>query len=339
MANVKQLVKKVKENRKKAAVASAGKKFVKNVVPEFDIVIIGAGVSGLAAAMYAGRMNMKTLVIGSAPIGGVITTTNDVENYPGFKSITGLELAEKIKEHALEYPVKLEEDIVTKVEKISGYFKVSTESKKTYNSKTVLFATGTKHRELNVKGEKELANHGVHKCALCDGAFYKDKTVAVIGGSDSAAKEALVLTQWAKKVYIIYRGEKIRSEPVNTKRIEEKIRHDKIEIIYKANVKEIKGNKKVESVILDNPCKGKNEFPLDAVFIEIGWIPLSDVAKSLGVSTNEKGEIIINRNSETNIPGAFAAGDVTDTRFKQAITGVGEAVLAVYSAYLFIEKK
>jgi thioredoxin reductase (NADPH) len=338
MANVKQLVKKVKENRKKASLGSV-KATAKKAAEKFDIIIIGAGVSGLAAAMYAGRMNLKTLVIGSSPIGGVITTTNDVENYPGFKTISGIDLAEKIKEHALEYRIKLEEDTAVKVEKITGGFDVHTESKKIYSSKTVLFATGTKHRELGVPGEKEFANRGVHKCALCDGSFYRNKVVAVIGGSDSAAKEALVLTQWAKKVYIIYRGEKIRSEPVNTSRIEEKIRTGTIEIIYKTNVKEIKGDKKVSSVVLDSPYKGKNEFPLDAVFVEIGWLPLSDVAKQLGVTTNEKGEIMINRNSETNIPGVFAAGDVTDTRFKQAITGVGEAVLAVYSAYMYIEKK
>ncbi|MCX6815606.1 MAG: FAD-dependent oxidoreductase [Candidatus Aenigmarchaeota archaeon] len=308
----------------------------KNKNEPFDIIIIGAGVAGLAAAMYAGRMNLKTLVLGESPVGGVITTTDMVENYPGFKKITGLDLANAIKDHALEYKIKLEEDKVTEVKRIGSCFTLKTEEGKTYQSKTLLFATGTRHRELGVPGEKDLANRGVHRCALCDGAFYKNKVVAVIGGSDSAAKEALVLTQWAKKVYIIYRGEKIRAEPVNQKRIEDKIKQKKIEIIYSTNVKEIKGDNKVTAVILDKPYAGKKEFLLDAVFIEIGFVPLSDLAKNVGVAINDKGEIIINRNAETNVPGVYAAGDVADTAFKQAITGVGEAVLAVYSAYKYL---
>ncbi len=328
MANVKQLIKKVKENKAKAQ---------KTQHEQFDLIIIGAGVAGLSGAMYAGRMNMKTLIIGDVPVGGVITTTDVVENYPGFKRLTGLELAEKIKEHALEYNVKLEEDKVVKIEKcVPACFTVFTETGKIFHAKTLLFATGTRHKDLGVPGEKEFANRGVHTCALCDGAFYKDKFVGVAGGSDSAGKEALVLTQWAKKVYIIYRKEKIRPEPVNMKRIEEKIRQGKIEIISNTNVKEIKGDKKVTSVIFDKPHNGKTEFKLDGLFVEIGAIPLSDLAKHIAVNTNEKGEIAINRNAETNVPGVYAAGDVADTRFKQAITGVAEAVLAVYSAYTYL---
>ncbi len=334
MTNVSQLVKKVKQNR--AKLAKLENKQTKN--EQYDLIIIGAGVSGLAGAMYAGRMNMKTMIIGDVPVGGVITLTDTVENYPGFKKLTGMELAEKIKEHALEYQITLEEDRVVKVEKLSNGFTVSTDTKKVFHAKTVIFATGTKHRELGIPGEKEFANRGVHTCALCDGAIYKGKVVAVIGGSDSAAKEALLLTQWAKKVFIIYRGEKIRAEPINGKRIEQKIKEGKIEIITATNLKEIKGEKMVKSVILNKPYKGKNEFVIDGIFVEIGAIPLSDLAKSLGVQTNEKEEIIIDKNAKTNIPGVFAAGDVCDTRFKQAIIGVAEAVLAVYSAYLYLNE-
>lgn len=300
-----------------------------------DLVIIGAGVSGLSAAMYAGRMNMKTVVIGDVPVGGVITTTDVVENYPGFKRLTGLELAEKIKEHALEYDIKLEEEKATDIKKSGKEFVVSTQDK-SFRAKAVIIATGTKHRKLGIPGEKQFENRGVHSCALCDGAFYKEKNVAVIGGSDSAAKEALVLTQWAKKVFIIYRKEKIRAEPVNQKRIEEKIRQGKIEIITNTNLLEIKGDKKVSSVVLDKPYKNKTDFAIDGVFVEIGAVPLSDLARPLGVQLNEKGEIIIDKDARTNVPGIFAAGDVCDTRFKQAIVGAAEAVLAVYSAYTYI---
>jgi len=329
---------------KPAAVSSA----TRDKHEQFDIVIVGAGVVGLAGAMYAGRMNMKTLIIGDVPIGGTITLTDIVENYPGFKRLTGLELADKIKEHALDYPITFEEDKVVKIERCVAQtdadgvkmlcFTVFTDGGKIFHSKTVLFATGTKHRELGVPGEDTFKNRGIHSCALCDGAFYRSKMIGVVGGSDSAAKEALVLTQWAKKVYMIYRGDKIRPEPVNMKRVEQKIKEGKMEIIYKTNVKEIKGDSAVRSVILDKPYNGKTEFPLDALFVEIGLIPLSEMAKSIGVEINEKGEIKIDRNAETNVPGFYAAGDVADTRFKQAITGVAEAVLAVYSAYTYVNE-
>ena len=197
-------------------------------------------------------------------------------------------------------------------------------------------STGTEWKKLGVKGEKELANRGVHYCALCDGAFYKKKTVAVIGGSDSAAKDALVLTEWADKVYMIYRGEKIRPEPVNYAKV---MKNPKIEIIYNTNVLEILGEKKASGVKLDKPHNGSTELPLDAVFVAIGHLPLSSLAADAGVGIDSKGYVKISRNSETNVPGFYAAGDVTDTRFKQAIVGVGEAVEAVYSAYLYLEGK
>jgi len=305
----------------------------------YDFVIVGTGVVGFAGAMYAGRMGMKTIVIGEL-MGGTITLTDVVENYPGFKKLTGQELADKLEEHARDYPVEIINDKVTDVKKCganANCYIVFTEDK-SFHTKTILFATGAKHRELNVPGEKELSNKGVHTCALCDGPLYKNKIIAVVGGSDSAGKEALLLTQWAKKVYIIYRGDKIRPEPINGQRINEKIKENKIEIISNTNVIEIKGEKNVSFIVLDNPYKGNTEFFLDGLFIEIGSIPLAEIAKKLGVILNKKGEIIIDRNAKTNVPGIFAAGDVVDTSFKQAITGVAEAVLAVYSAYTHINE-
>lgn len=301
----------------------------------YDMIVIGSGVAGLAGAMYAGRMGMKVLVIGEMR-GGTITTTHVVENYPGFISISGMELAQKIEEHARAYPtVEIKDEKAIKIAKNGSLFEVETDAGR-YESKTILYATGTKWKKLGLKSEEELANKGVHYCALCDGAFYKGKKVAVIGGGDSAAKDALVLTEWAEKVYIIYRGSKIRPEPINYERV---MKNKKIEIIYNTNVIEILGEKKVSGVKLDKPYMGSDILPLDAVFIAIGHEPLSDLAKSIGVETDEKGYVKISRNSETNVPGFYAAGDVTDTRFKQAIVGVGEAVEAVYSAYLYLEGK
>ena len=306
------------------------------VVMLYDILVIGAGCSGLAGAMYAGRLNLKTLVLGEMR-GGTITLTHIVENYPGFISLTGMELADKLEAHARAYPnVEIKDEKVVKIAKLSdGTFEVESDGGK-YIARAILYATGTEWRKLGAKGEKEFANKGVHYCALCDGSFYKGKTVAVIGGADSAVKDALMLTQFASKVYIIYRGDKIRAEPVNYDTV---TKHPKIEIIYNTNVLEIYGEKKVTGVLLDKPFHGSDRLALDAVFVAVGHLPLSQLAASVGVEIDAKGHVKINRNSETSVPGFFAAGDVTDTRFKQAIVGVGEAVSAAYSAYLYLEGK
>ena len=306
----------------------------------YDYIILGAGGAGLASAMYAARLGLKTLVLGAShgselPVGGVITTTNIVENYPGFIKLTGTELAKKIEDHARSYElVTIKEERVAKVEKHENCFKITT-NKSVYSSKTILFATGTKWRKLDVPGAKEFENKGLAFCALCDGVLFKNKVVGVVGGSDSAVKDALLLSEYTKKVYIIYRGEQIRPEPINMERVKA---NKKIEIINNTNVTEIKGSKFLEKVILDKPYKESKELKLDGLFIAIGHIVLSDLAKTLGVKTNEKGEIITDKTALTNVPGIFAAGDVADTPFKQLITGVAEGCIGAHSAYEYITK-
>ncbi|MEK6908611.1 MAG: FAD-dependent oxidoreductase [Nanoarchaeota archaeon] len=308
---------------------------------EYDFIIIGAGGAGLAAAMYGARLGLKTLCLGAShgtelPLGGVITTTNIVENYPGFIRLTGTEIADKIREHAQSYDqVTLKEEKVETVEKQENIFKIKT-SESIYYGKTILFATGTKWKKLEVPGSKEYENKGIAYCALCDSPLFKNKIVCVVGGSDSAAKDAMVLAEHAKKVYIIYRGEKIRPEPINYERI---MKNKKIEIINNTNIIEVKGKQFVEKVVLDKPYKGSTELELQGVFVAIGHIILSDLAKSLGVKTNTKGEIEIDhKTSETSMGGVFAAGDVADKPFKQLITGVAEGCTAAYSAYEYISK-
>jgi len=299
-----------------------------------DVLVVGSGVTGYAAGMYSARFNLKTIVVGELP-GGTITLTNEVSNYPGFKELTGTELAEKLKDHALDYDIMINDEKIEDIKKVDGGFVAESHSS-VYKTKTIIYATGTSSKKLEVPGEDKFFAKGVHTCALCDGPFYKDKILAVVGGSDSAAKEALLLTQFAKKVYIIYRGDKIRPEPINGDKVE---KNKKIEVITNTNVVEISGEGKVKSVVLDKDYDGKSELLLDGVFVEIGHIPRSELATKVGVKLNSKGEIIIDRHSKTNVEGFFAAGDVVDTTFKQAITGVAEGVTASYFAFQLVSAK
>ena len=311
---------------------------------KYDFIVIGAGGTGLAAAMYAARLELSTLVLGATngtelPIGGVITTTDLVENYPGFIKLSGEEIAKKIEEHARAYEqVRISEERAIDVHRARGKecFEVKTNKGNTYVGKTILFATGTKWRKLEVPGGIEFENKGVAYCALCDAPLFKGKVVGIIGGSDSAVKDALVISKYAKRVYIIYRGDKLRAEPVNMKRIGAK---RNVELIGKTNVAQVKGNKFIESVVLDQKYKGKEELALEGLFVAIGHIPLSELAVKMGVKTEKNGEIVIDhKTSETNIGGVFAAGDVANKPFKQLITGVAEGCTAAYSAFQYITK-
>ncbi|MDO8467610.1 MAG: FAD-dependent oxidoreductase [Nanoarchaeota archaeon] len=308
---------------------------------KYDFIIIGGGGTGLAAGMYAARLGLKTLILGYThgsefPIGGVITTTNIVENYPGFKKISGEDLAKKLEEHARDYElVTIKQELVESVRKSGKIFLLKTK-KEEYESRTILFATGTKWKKLEVPGALDFENAGVNYCALCDGPLFKNKTVAIVGGSDSAAKDALVLGEHAKKVYVISRST-LHPEPINMERIKA---NKKIEVIEGNEVKEVEGDKVVTGVILDKHYKGQKELAVDGLFVAIGHIVLSELAEKLGVKVDKKKEIIINhKTSETNVPGVFAAGDVTDKPFKQLITGVADGCTAAYSAYEYISKE
>jgi len=295
----------------------------------YDLIVLGGGPTAIGCAIYAARFALDVLVVGKI-FGGLIATTHLVENYPGITSTSGQGLMDMFKDHMNSLSIPYITDEIRSIENADDHFILHSFFQK-FKAKSVVIATGSERKKLGIPGEEEFAGRGVSYCATCDGPFYKDKTVSVIGGSDSAAKEALFLSQNVKKVYIIYRGEEIRAEPINKKRVEE---NHKIEIIYGTNIVEITGDNTVKSVIFDNGT----EFEVDGVFIEVGSIPNSDLAKRIGVETNEKDEIIINRKSETNIPGIFAAGDVADAPFKQAITGVAEGVVAAYSAFDYIKE-
>jgi len=296
----------------------------------YDVAIIGSGIAGLSASIYCARLNLKSIVIGSK-IGGNLINASLIENYPGINKISGTGLIKKVTEHAKEYNLEILEEDVEKISKEENTFKINTK-KKEILSKTIIFCTGTKLKKAGIKGEKEFAGKGVHYCALCDGFFYKDKTVAVFGGGDSAVKEAFLLSKYAEKVYIISET-KLKPEPINFQRLK---KETKIEILEEIKVQEIKGDRFVNSIILNKKFKNSNLINLDGIFIEMGHLPISQLAADIGVKTNADKEIITDKNSQTNIKGIFAAGDVTNNKIKQAITAVGEAVKAAYSAYEYL---
>lgn len=303
----------------------------------YDFLIIGGGCSGLSAAMYGTRLGLKTLLLAELP-GGLITTTHIVENWPGVITTTGPDLAMSLYEHAQKSGAEIKNEVATKIEQLPNdkegcsNFKVTTTSN-TYEAKTLLLATGTKHRKLGAPGEKEFENKGVSYCALCDGAFFKEKIVCVIGGSDSAAKEALFLSEHASKVYVIVRRDVLRAEPINAERVS---KNSKIEVLFNSEVEEIIGTNSVEKIRFKSGKDGKfsgQEIEMQGVFVAIGHDAQTELAKQIGVALNEKNEIIINRKTETNIRGVFGAGDCCDTDFKQAITGAAEGVTASYYAF------
>ncbi|MHA1776618.1 MAG: thioredoxin-disulfide reductase [Promethearchaeia archaeon] len=297
----------------------------------YHVVIIGGGPAAISAAIYTHRFDLKTLIIGEE-YGGAISKTYLIENYPGFFDVSGFELMEAFQKHYEHFNIPYKFETVTKIEKDpNDTFIVSVSGGETYHACAVIVATGGKYRKLNVPGEEEFHGRGVSYCATCDGFFFRDKTVIVVGGSDSAAVEALFLSKFAKKVYIVYRRAKIRAEPINAQRCDEE---EKIEIIPNTTIKRIIGKDKVESVEFNDGTI----FPTDAVFIEIGQDPQSELVKDLGVKLNDRGEIIVDSFAQTNVPGIFAAGDVTNIREKQVITAAGQAVSAAYSVRDYLEK-
>ena len=306
----------------------------------YDTIVVGGGPAGLAAAMYAARLGLKVLLAREIP-GGTITLTGTIENYPGFVSIKGQKLAELLENHAMDYDINLlDKKIEALSRKKDQTFKARTEHQK-FSAKTIILATGAEPKKLGVKGEKEFFEKGVGYCALCDAAFFKNKVVGIVGGGDGAVKEAILLTEYAKKVYIINNEKKLHPEAQNFKKFSKKARTGKIIAINNNEILEIKGRKAVEKVLLKNKFNGKTELLLEGLFVYIGHEPKNELAKQIKAKLNKKGEIIVNQNSETSIPGVFAAGDVTNIEWKQAITSVAQGVTTAYYAcqYLMNSKK
>ena len=302
----------------------------------YDLIIVGGGPAAYSAGVYASRYNMNCLIL-SKQRGGLVLTTHLLENWPGEKSIKGFDLVNKFQDHVTSLGVEIKDLTVNEITKENEIFTIKTDSE-TFQAKTVILATGSTHREHPAEGIKAFHGRGVSYCATCDGMFFKDKIVAMIGSGDSAIKEAVTLSEISKKVYVISRSDKITAEPLNVSRLKSKEEKGKVEILYNLNVVEIVGDKKVEKIIFDKEHNGSTELMVDGVFVAIGQIPQSGLAKNLGVELNRMGEIIVSKHGETNIPGFYSAGDVTDFGFKQVITASSQGAAAVYSAFNYIQK-
>lgn len=302
----------------------------------YDLIVVGSGAAGLSAAIYAGRYKMRTLVFGDV-FGGYTTIAGPIGNYPGYIEIDGFDLVMKMKEQAEALGAQIKDDKVVSVERPDSCFTVNTEGGDSYRATAVVFATGSEHRRLGLPNEEALTARGVHYCATCDGPVYSGKTIAMVGGGDSSVKGVNLTAEYAKKIYLITREKEIRAEPINQEQMEGLVAAGKVEIIPENEVAEIVGTEHLEKIILKSPFNGSTELDVAGLFIEIGATPRSHLAKDIGVALDERGHITVTPMMITNIPGIFAAGDVTPLfgGFKQDITAAAMGAVAATSAYQY----
>jgi thioredoxin reductase (NADPH) len=299
---------------------------------EYDVVIVGGGPAGLAAALYTARMNLKTAVLDRGPLGGQLLNTELVEDYPGFDSILGSELAMKMGEHARKFGVEVRDfEPVHEIDVEGTTMVVRLESGEELRAPALIMAAGGLPRYLQVPGEKELWGRGVSYCAVCDGAFFKGQELAVIGGGDAAVEEADFLTRYASKVYILHRRSELRAQPILVERARQ---NEKIEFIFDAHVKEITGDAKVQAVRYEQHGETK-ELKVGGVFIFVGFVPNSSLLK-VHVDHDEAGYIETDRNMQTSVEGIWAVGDVRAQLTKQIATAVGDGTTAAVAASQYI---
>ncbi len=303
----------------------------------FDVVIVGLGIAGYTAAIYCARYKLKVLLVG-AEAGGMGNTAAEVGNWPGEIEIRGPDLMEKFKNHAVSF-----KDLVTfkiahvkDVKKSGEGFELMLEGNEKVTGKTIIFATGSNKRHLGIKGEAEFSGKGVTYCATCDAFFYKNKTVAVIGGGDSAVEGAAIAAQVAAKVYLVHRKKDFRAEPYWVEKVKEK---KNIEFVLETNVVEVLGDKKVTAIKLDTPYKGSDMLAVDGVFIEIGSTPAVELPKKLGCVLDDKGFLKVDEAQRSSVTGVFGAGDLTSAsnHFAQFTTAAGEATVAANSAFNYLQ--
>jgi thioredoxin reductase (NADPH) len=300
-----------------------------------NIIILGTGIAGLTAAIYAARANLAPLVLSGMEDGGQLTLTTDVENFPGFPAgVQGPELIDKCKKQAEKFGTKFKFGLATNIEKKENYFVVQIDNKEELQARTVIIATGASARWLGIESEQEYKGKGITTCATCDGAFYKDKGVIVVGGGDSAMEESLFLTKFCKKITIIHRRDEFRASKIMQDRV---LKNEKIDVIYDSVVEEVRGNGKVVTGVKLKNIKTNEitDFPCQGVFLAIGHIPNTKFLEGF-LDLDKNGYLQAEKDMHTNIPGIFAAGDVQDVRFRQAITAAGSGCMAAMEAEKYL---
>jgi thioredoxin reductase (NADPH) len=300
-----------------------------------NLIIIGSGPAGLTAGIYAGRAQLSPLLIAGSALGGQMAFTNGIENYPGFpEAVAGQELTQLMQKQAERFGTRVEMDEVTRVDFAVHPFKVETYARE-YEAKAVVIATGASPRKLGVPGEEEFTGRGVSYCATCDGFFYQNRTVIVVGGGDSAVEEAMFLTKYASKIYLVHRRNRLRAEKVSQERA---FQNEKVEWVWDSVVTEILGEQGVAQAHIKNVKTGEETFlKADGVFIYIGNVPNTQFLGEQ-VESNERGYIVTNRKCHTNVPGVFAAGDVQEWVLQQVATSVGSGAMAAMEADKFISE-
>ena len=301
---------------------------------DYDVIILGGGPAGFAAGIYASRANVKTAIIDTNMLGGQPSNYLELENYPGFETISGFELMEKFEAHADKFGVeKFPMQEIVQIN-LNGEIKQIITKEKTFNAKTVIIATGAHPQKLGIPGEKEFFGRGVSYCAVCDGAFYRGKTVAVIGGGNSAIEEAMYLTRFAEKVYIIHRRDKLRADKIVQERA---FKNPKIEFIYDSIPLEIGGKEKAEEIKIKNvKTEQITDLKVDGVFPYIGIVPNVDFINGQ-IQQNEKGFIVTDEFLNTSQKGVYAIGDVRTTPLRQVITAAADGAVAAVSATKYLE--
>ena len=301
----------------------------------WDLIIIGGGPAGLTAGIYAGRSGLKTLVLEEKMPGGETAVAPWIENYPGFEHISGPELVEKMVMHCKKFGVQINELEKVASLDLKGEKKIVKTDKATYSALGVIIATGTHHRLLNAPGEDKFQGRGVSYCALCDGAFFKGKKVIVVGGGNSAAMSACYLSGIAAEVKLLHRRDQLRAEAAYIN----DLKKENIEFLWNSEVKEIRGEGVVNSIVLqNNKTREIKELNVDGVFVQIGETPNTQFVTEAGVEVDKKGYIIVDAHHKTNIPGVFAAGDVTNGPVKQIGTAVGQAIVAATEAFGYVKR-